>query len=199
MHAMYIYIYIYIYAYIYTCMHVYIYACLYIYIYTYIHTYIHTCCVDCFPVIGELSTEDPHVVGYVSDTITLPCEHTVPMSHLEAVVWRKDTVTIVAEYDTDDDPPVSFYGCVAGRASAKVFPPTLKFSNGSLQDAGVYQCEIFPATGDPIVHRYTVTVNGRERLYLETRHIGRCTFVHGRISACGVIFCLQGTFLTDKI
>ncbi|KAK2175027.1 hypothetical protein NP493_758g01021 [Ridgeia piscesae] len=110
--------------------------------------------------INTAKSEDPHIVGYVSDTTTLPCEHTVPKSDLEAVVWRKDTETIVAEYDIGDDPPGSFYDSMAGRASAKVFPPTLKFSSGSLEDAGVYQCEVFPLKGNAIIHRYTVTVNG---------------------------------------
>ena len=63
----------------------------------------------------------------MSDTITLPCDHTVAKADLEAVAWRKDTETIVAEYDIGDDPPVSFYGSMAGRASAKMFPPTLKY------------------------------------------------------------------------
>ena len=148
--------------------------------YTHIHMCMHLYCIcmvfvtvdmlssGLVPVVGELSTEDPHIVGYVSDTTTLPCEHTVPKSDLEAVVWRKDTETIVAEYDIGDDPPGSFYDSMAGRASAKVFPPTLKFSSGSLEDAGVYQCEVFPLKGNAIIHRYTVTVNGRELLYLET-------------------------------
>ena len=80
-----------------------------------------------FLVVVALSTEDPHIEGYVSDTITLPCDHTVAKVDLEAVAWRKDTETIVAEYDIGDDPPVSFYGSMAGRASAKMFPPTLKY------------------------------------------------------------------------
>ena len=107
-------------------------------------------------------------MGYVSDTTTLPCEHTVAKSDLEAVVWRKDTETIVAEYDIGDEPPGSFYGSMAGRASAKVFPPTLKFYNASLEDAGVYQCEVFPLKDEPIVFRYILTVNGRKFLYLDT-------------------------------
>ena len=120
------------------------------------------------PVVGELSTEDPHLVGYVSDTITLPCEHTVAKADLEAVLWRKDTDMIVAEYDVGDDPPVAFYESMEGRGSAKVFPPTLTFSSASLEDAGVYQCEVLPLEDQAIVHRYTLTVNGRELLYLET-------------------------------
>ena len=107
-------------------------------------------------------------MSYVSDTITLPCEHTVAKAELEAVVWRKDTETIVGEYDIGDDPPVSFYDSMEGRTSAKVFPPTLKFSNASLEDAGVYQCEVFPLKNDPIVFRYILTVNGRELLCVET-------------------------------
>ena len=116
-------------------------------------------------------------MGYVSDTITLPCEHTVPKADLEAVAWRKDTETIVGEYDIGDDPPVSFYGSMEGRASAKVFPPTLKFSNASLEDAGVYQCEVFPLRDDPIVHRYTVTVNGKELRYMSSSALCSRSFV----------------------
>ena len=100
-------------------------------------------------------------MGYVSDNITLPCEHTVAKSDLKTVAWRKDSVTNVATYGIGDDPPVSFYDSMAGRANINVFPPTLTFSNGSLEDAGVYQCEVFPLKGDAIVHRYTLTVNGR--------------------------------------
>ena len=83
-------------------------------------------------------------------------------------MWRKDTETIVAEYDIGDEPPGSFYDSLVGRASVKVFPPTLKFSNASLEDAGVYQCEVFPLKDEPIVFRYILTVNGRELLYLDT-------------------------------
>ena len=101
-------------------------------------------------------------MGYVSDTITLPCEHTVAKADLEAVAWRKDTETIVAEYDIGDEPPVSFYGSMEGRASATMFPPTLKFSSCSMEDAGVYQCEVFPLKDEPIVFRYILTVYGRE-------------------------------------
>jgi len=107
-------------------------------------------------------------VGYVSDTLTLPCDLHVAKSDLKAVVWRKDSVTKIATYDIGDDPPVSFYGSLAGRASAKVFPPTLTFSNGSLDDGGVYLCEVFPEKDNLIVYRYILTVNGREFLYLET-------------------------------
>ena len=107
-------------------------------------------------------------MGYVSDTITLPCEHTVAKSDLKAVTWTKDSVTNVATYDNGDDPPVSFYGSMAGRASDKVFPPTLTFSNASLEDGGVYQCEVSPEKDNPIVYRYILTVNGREPLHLET-------------------------------
>ena len=144
-----------------------------------------TCCVDYFPVVVALSTEDPHIVGYVSDTITLPCGHTVAKADLEAVVWRKDIEMIVAEYDIGDDPPVSFYGSMEGRASVKVFPSTLKFSNASLKDAGVYQCEVFPITDDPIVFRYILTVNGRG-LFLsrDTRMSSvTCTFESDNMSS----------------
>ena len=146
-----------------------------------------------FPVVVALSTVDPHIVGYVSDTITLPCEHTVAKSHLEAVVWRKDTVTIVADYDIGDDPPVSFYGSMAGRASDKVFPPTLKFSNASLHDAGVYKCEVFPLKDDPIVFRYILTINGRELFYQEPYP---CPLSPARFKAiiCLVYLSAQGTF-----
>ena len=120
------------------------------------------------PVVGELSTEDPHIVSYMSDTITLPCDHNVTKVDLEAVAWRKDTETIVGEYDVGDEPPVSFYGSMEGRASLKVFPPALMFSNSSLEDAGVYQCEVFPLVDDPIVFRYILTVNGRELLCVDT-------------------------------
>ena len=115
-------------------------------------------------------------MGYVSDTITLPCEHAVDKADLEAVAWRKDTVMIVGEYDIGDDPPVSFYGSMEGRASAKVFPPTLEFSSGSLDDAGVYQCEVFPIADDPIVYRYIVTVNGRELLNSRLVHCSNAHF-----------------------
>ena len=104
----------------------------------------------------------------VSDTIMLPCNHTVANSDLEAVAWRKDTETILGQYDIGDDPPVSFYGVMEGRASVKVFPPALKFSNSSLEDAGVYQCEVFPIKGEATVNRYIVIVNGRELLHIET-------------------------------
>ena len=124
--------------------------------------------VNCFPVVVALSTEDPHIVGYVSDTITLPCNHTVAKADLEAVVWRKDTETIVGEYDIGDDPSVSFYDSMEGRASIKVFPPTLLFSNASHKDAGVYQCEVFPLKDDPIVFRYILRVNGREFICIGT-------------------------------
>ena len=129
-------------------------------------------------VVDDLSTEDPHTVGYVSETITLPCEHSVTKSDIEAVVWRKDTVNIVGEYDIGDDPSVSFYGSVEARASAKVFPPTLKFCNASVEDSGVYQCEVFPLTDDPIVFRYILTINGRAFLYQEMHQSpATCTFV----------------------
>ena len=107
-------------------------------------------------------------MGYVSDTITLPCEHIVAKADLQAVLWRKVYVMIVAEYDRDDDTPVLFHGPIAARASADVFPPTLKFSNGSLEDAGVYQCEVFPVIAYPVIYRYKLTVNGKEPHYLET-------------------------------
>ena len=114
------------------------------------------------------SHDDPHIVVYVSDTIMLPCNHTVAKSDLQAVAWRKDTDTILGEYDIIDDPPVSFYGVMEGRANVKVFPPALQFSNSSLEDAGVYQCEVFPMKGEPTINRYIVIVNGRELLYIET-------------------------------
>ena len=124
--------------------------------------------VTVLPVVGDLSTEDTHIVGYVSDTIQLPCEHTVAKADLQAVLWRKVYVMIVAEFDRDDDIPVRFHGPMADRASADVFPPTLKFSNGSLEDAGVYQCEVFPVIAYPDIYRYKLTVNGKEPHYLET-------------------------------
>ena len=124
-----------------------------------------------FSVVGELSTEDPHLVGYVSDTITLPCEHTVAETDLLTVYWTKDIVKVVAEYEKGDDIPVRFHDSMEGRVNAEVFPPTLKFSRCSLKDAGVYQCTVIPVKGDPITLHYTLAVNGR---YLETpvpRHV----------------------------
>ena len=149
----------------------------------------HVIVLTVVPVVGELSTQDPHIVGYVSETITLPCEHNVAKADIEAVVWRKDIETIVAEYDIGDDPHVSFYGSMEGQTTVKVFPPTLTFSNASLENAGVYQCEVFPLKGDAIVHRYTLTVNGRELLYLETLP---CPLSRAHMK---VIICLvYGTF-----
>ena len=126
--------------------------------------------VNVFPVVVALSTEDTHIVGYVSDTITLPCEHTVAKTDVEAVVWRKDTVYIIGEYDIGGDPPVSFYGSMEGRGSDKVFPPTLKFSNASMEDAGVYQCEVLPLTDYATVFSYILTVNGRTFVVI-SRHL----------------------------
>ena len=118
------------------------------------------------PVVGELSTEDPHIVGYGSETSTLPCEHTVPKTDLLTVFWTKDIVTVVAEYDKGDDIPVHFHQSMEARASAKVFPPTLRFFNGSLKDAGVYDCKAIPLKDDPIIFRYILTVNGREVFFI---------------------------------
>ena len=137
-----------------------------------------TACNFCLPHVGETWSDDnePHVVVYLSDTIMLPCNHTVAKADLEAVAWRKDTETIVGEYDIGDDPPVSFYDSMEGRASLKVFPPALMFSNSSLEDAGVYQCEVFPLVDDPIVFRYIVIVNGRALLYIQTHSPVRYKF-----------------------
>ena len=110
-------------------------------------------------------------MGYVSDTITLPCEHTVAKSSLQSVVWRKEGKTKVAVYNKDDDPAVSIYGSMEGRASVMVFPSILKFSNGSLDDAGLYQCEVFPVNDVPSTHSYQLTVNGTELIDLVNAHL----------------------------
>ena len=114
--------------------------------------------------VGVLSTADPNIVGYVFETITLHCEHHVAKSNLESVVWKKLGVNdeLVAEYDKNDDPKVSFFGSMVGRASVMVFPSMLKFSNGSLDDQANYQCEVFPLTGSPGLKRYKLTVNGTD-------------------------------------
>jgi len=96
----------------------------------------------------------------VSDTIILPCEHTVAKSSLQSVEWWKEGVMKVAVYNKDDDPPVSIYGSMEGRASVMVFPSILKFSNGSLEDAGLYKCVVLPINDVPSTHRYQLTVNG---------------------------------------
>ena len=121
-----------------------------------------------FSVVANLSTEDPHIVGYVSETITLPCEHNLAKSDVQTLYWTKDTVKIVAEYDQGDDQPVHFHHSLEGRINDKVFPPTLTISNVALHDGGVYQCNIIPVIGKQVAYRYKVTINGRERLFLES-------------------------------
>ena len=120
-----------------------------------------------FAVVGGLSTEHPHLVGYVSDTITLPCEYTVATADLPSLYWTKDN-EIIAQYAKDDNKPVHFHHSLEGRINDKLFPPYLTISNGSLHDAGVYQCNIIPAKGDHTAYRYTLEVNGRELLYLKS-------------------------------
>ena len=131
-----------------------------------------------FSVVAELSTEDPHIVGYVSDTISLPCEHNLTKSDLQTLYWTKDTVKIVAEYDQGDDKPVQFHHPFEGRVNVKVFPPTLTISNVALHDGGVYQCNIIPVKGKQVGYRYKVTVNGRELLYLESHVPLSCVPLH---------------------
>ena len=109
------------------------------------------------------------IVAYLSGIATLPCEHPFTKTSLQSVAWTKvggEDIPVVAEYDTAGVPPVSFYGPVAGRASAEVFPPTLKFSNVSLQDAAeyplYYQCTVFSNKHVyPFRHFTTLTVNGK--------------------------------------
>ena len=107
-------------------------------------------------------------MGYVSEVITLPCEHDVAKSNLESVVWKKLRVSkdeVVAEFDQSDDPPTSLYGSMIGRATVMVFPSMLKFSNGSLDDEAVYECVVFPVDGQPSFNRYQLTVNGKNIVF----------------------------------
>ena len=120
-----------------------------------------------FPVVGGLSTEDPHRVGYVSETITLPCEHAVAKADLLSLFWTKDNV-IIAQYAKGDNKPVHFHHSLEGRINDKVFPPYLTISNVALHDAGVYQLNIIPVKGDHTACRCTLEVNGRELLYLKS-------------------------------
>ena len=136
-----------------------------------------------FSVVVALSTEDPHLVGYVSDTMTLPCEHNVTKADLLTLYWTKGIVKVIAVYDKGDDIPVHFYDSMERRLNAKVFPPTLKFPSCSLDDAGVYQCSVIPARDDPITHRYRLTVNGR---CLET-HVPRHVYIWNGLY---VYYCL---------
>ena len=124
-------------------------------------------------VVGGLSTEDPIIVGYVSDIITLRCEHTVAKASLEALAWIKleegvQYLPVMAEYDIDDNPPVFFDDSMKGRASIREFPPNLKFHNATLKDAGRYKCQVVPRSGSAISLYYKLNINGTKLLYLDT-------------------------------
>ena len=124
-----------------------------------------------FPIVAKLSTEETHIVTYVSETVSLPCGHSFK-SNLQSVAWKKKDdkgIKVVAEYDIGDTPPVNFYDRMKDRASAIVFPPTLRFPNVSLEDAAdYYQCVVIAITGDPIVYYHELTVNGKPLICLKT-------------------------------
>ena len=118
-------------------------------------------------VVGGVSTEDPIIQAYVSDTITLPCEHNFAEADLVALAWMKlkeGYVPVLAEYDIADNPPVAFDDSMKGRASIGEFPPNLTFHNVTLKDAGRYKCLAVPRPGHPISLYYKVNINGTKLL-----------------------------------